>query len=52
MWLLVLVLGLGAVSVAVLTWYVQWRRRCRLEEERLWQQHEEWLRNSRDNLLK
>lgn len=49
MWLVVLFLGLGVVGTAVLLTYLQWRKAKRLEHARLWQQHDDWLRKSRQD---
>ena len=46
MWLLVLGLGLGGIALAVLAWYVQWRRAKRVEHARLWREHHDWQEHS------
>lgn len=52
MWMLVLVLGLGGIAVAVLAWYLQWRKAKRVEHERLWQQHHDWQEHSQRDVRK
>lgn len=42
MWMLVLVVGLGGIAVAVVAWYVQWRKTRRVEHARRWQEHHDW----------
>lgn len=49
MWLLVLLLGLGGVGTAVLMWYLQWRKARRVEHARLWQEHDDWVQQSRQD---
>ncbi len=46
MWWLLLVLGLGGLSLAVLAWWFQTRKARRVERARLWLEHNDWVERS------